>query len=130
QRRLRPSEVGLSLLRPLAQLLDLSIPTIPRRRSQPGLRTGLSLLAPLRDVGGVQAFPAQDRAALAAVRRVVLGQDLRLVLRGERAPLRPVGSRSHAPIINRGTVSQGHRHRCRSYLAPCRGKNTTDAVSP
>src|SRR5699024_11203135 len=45
-------------------------------------------------------------------------------------PLPPVGSRSHAPIINRGTISQGHRHRCRPNLAPCRGKNTTGAVSP
>jgi len=76
-----------------------------------------------------QAFPTQDRAPLTTVCGIVLGHDLRLVLRGEPASLRLVSSRRHAPIINRGNISQRHRHLRGTYLAPTEGTTSSSVVS-
>jgi len=74
--------------------------------------------------------PQVTRASLLApVRGLVLGQDVRLVLGGERAALGPVNSRSHAPIIN-GGIGQGHRHRLLLASRPVQGKELRSGVSP
>src|SRR4029450_13703862 len=108
---------------PPPQLLDLPVPPVPGRRRQAGPRARVGGLAPLHDVGGVQPFTAQDRAPLAAVGSVVLGQDRRLVLRGGHAALWPLSSRSHAPIIN-GGIGQGHRHRLLLASRPVQREET------
>ncbi|MDP9823686.1 hypothetical protein J2S59_003495 [Nocardioides massiliensis] len=87
QRRLRLGQLGLSLLVSYPQPLDLAIAAVPGLGAQRRRRAGIGGLAPLHDVGGAQALASRDLSPLAAVSGVVLGQDLRLVLRGERAPL-------------------------------------------
>ena len=74
----------------------------PRRPGvNPASAPGVAGPAPLDQMRGVQPLPAQQRPLRARLGGVVLGQDRRLVLGGERAPLRPVSSRTHAPIIDR-----------------------------
>lgn len=77
----------------------------------------------------VQAFSAQDRATLARVRSLVLGQHLRLVFRVKHRTLRPVNSGSRAPsstAVSAKVIVIG----CYSLLAPCRGKELNDRVLP
>lgn len=69
-------------------------------------------------------FPAQQRPALRAAlgQRVELGQDPRLVRRGERPALRPLWlAAAHLTIMprDRGLVSECHRHCLGSPVSPC-----------
>ena len=86
-----------SPVEPLLVLLqsgDLSVPGIDgltARRSGQGLfGSPVALAAPLGEEGGVEALPTEERSLLGLAQRVVLGQDPRLVGRGE--PAWPSGS--------------------------------------
>ena len=92
----------------------------PRGRASAGQRPGVAGPPPLHDVAGIQALPAQDRALLTRLRRVIGGQDLQLVLRGElrrRARSGTSGSgRSGSPSATcpasaaTSRAVEGHRH--------------------
>ena len=84
-------------------------PLTAARRGQPGQRAGVAGPPPLHDVAGVQALPAQQRALLPIRGGVVGGQDLQLVLRGERPPPGPLG---HLRI---GTFRSSSRHPTRIF---------------
>src|SRR5690606_35554593 len=71
----------------------------------------------LDDVRAVQPLPAQDRAPLTTVGRVVLSQDRRLELSGEPTPLRLVSTRGHTPIIG-ADISSRHRHLSIGPISP------------
>ena len=68
------------------------------RRGQRGQRAGVTGPPPLHDVAGVQALTAQQGTLLAVGGGVVGGQDLQLVLRGERAPPGPLGHLRVRPL--------------------------------
>ena len=107
QRQPGPFQLGLKLGVAATQPLELDLLGGPARLAGPGRqplqRRRIALLAPLGDVRGGQALPAQQRATLGRASRqlVVLGEDRGLVLSREGAPPRPGGriGSSTPPII-------------------------------
>jgi hypothetical protein len=121
---------------------DLRVPRIARRPAwHPCRGVGVPRLPPLSDQAGAQALPAQDRALLTRRRRLVSGQDLLLVLRGERPPASLLGHlriralllAGHPPSISgpQGAVEHGHRHIGKLSPPPSSGKSVvTEGRTP
>ncbi len=112
QTTLSPLELGtkprkLGLLR--TQLPD------PRTGRLTVQHAGVTQLAPLGDLRGIQPLPTQIRPTLTAPARLVIGrQMLQLLARGKASPpRRTTGPRlgtTHRPIINDRTRKQRTRH--------------------
>jgi hypothetical protein len=78
---------------------------------QPGQRPSVAGPPSLADQAGIQAVPPQDRALLAVGRRIIGGQDLLLVLSGERPPAGPLGHlriRASLPLASHPSSIAGH----------------------
>jgi len=91
---------------------DLRIPRISRRpaarAARPGQQAGIPGPPLVHDVTGIQALPAQDRAFLTRPRRVIRGEHIQFVLRGERPPAGPLGHLRIRTLMPLG----GHPSQC------------------
>ncbi len=115
-------QLSLLLLQTGDPFLLRVAPWPPPWNAQPGQGAGVTGPAPVHDMAGVQALPAQHRTLLTVGRRVVGRQHRQLVLRGESpasGPLRHLRiwtfstSAIHPPrICDPGrTVEHRHGHR-------------------
>ena len=114
QRRLRPRQALLSQRQLAAKPGELGLVLAWPPEPGPGLLTGehpgITQLAPLGDLGGVQTLPAQIRPTTAlGARRLVSGQVVDFLRRGERPPpRRTTGSwlgSIHPTIVSYGRQS-------------------------